>query len=200
MKSKSKILSLFVFLSMTFNCYAQIKDSTGYKLQYIVEGKDTIPVVNLPVVSITEFGKPGYMSDLKAYHRLRFNVIKVYPYAKLASIKINELNAHLATLSSDKQKKKYTKEFSAQLKKDFEDQIKNLSVNQGKVFIKLIDRETGHTSYELVKELRGSFNAFIVQTAAKLFGHDLKDDYDGAGNDKAIEAIVQQIESGEINQ
>src|SRR6185436_15145997 len=97
--------------------------------------------------------------NLQAYYRLRFNVIKVYPYAKLASVKINELNAHLATLSSNRERKKYTKEFEKQLRKDFQASLENLSINQGKIFIKLVDRETGHTSYDMIKDLKGSFNA-----------------------------------------
>ena len=83
-----------------------------------------MPVVNLPVVNVVDFGKNG-VNDLQAYYRLRFNVIKVYPYAKLASLKMNELNTHLSTLKSEREKRKYTKAFDEQMKKDFEEQIKN---------------------------------------------------------------------------
>ncbi|MBK6837807.1 MAG: DUF4294 domain-containing protein [Bacteroidetes bacterium] len=85
-----------------------------------------------------------------------------------------------------------------QVRKDFEEQIKKLSINQGNVLIKLIDRETGKTSYELIKKLKGSLNAFFAQGLAKLFGHDLKDEFDPEGEDKTIEMIVKQIENGQI--
>jgi|SRR6185436_5778053 len=170
-----------------------------YKLPAIVIGEDTFPVVNLPLVSIVDFADPEVLKNLQAYYRLRFNVIKVYPYAKLAAAKLNEMNQHAATLKTQREKRRYIKETEKQVKKDFEDQVKNLSINQGNVLIKLIYRETGSTSYELIKELRGSFNAFFAQGLAKLFGHDLKSIYDPAGEDKTIENIVQQIESGQIN-
>ena len=85
-----------------------------------------------------------------------------------------------------------------QVRKDFEEQIKKLSINQGNVLIKLIDRETGKTSYELIKKLKGSLNAFFAQGLAKLFVHDLKDEFDPEGEDKTIEMIVKQIENGQI--
>ena len=151
------------------------------------------------MVTVVDFSDPEILKNLQAYYRLRFNVIKVYPYAKLASVKLNEMNEHVTTLKSEKEKRRFIRETEKQIKDDFEDQIKNLSISQGNVLIKLIDRETGNTSYELIKDLRGSFNAFFAQGLAKLFGHDLKDTYDPKGKDKTIEDIIQQIESGQIN-
>ena len=170
-----------------------------YKLPAIIIGEDTFPVVNLPMVTVMDFSDPEVLKNLQAYYRLRFNVIKVYPYAKLASVKLNEMNEHVTTLKSDREKRRYIRETEKQIKDDFEDQVKNLSISQGNVLIKLINRETGNTSYELIKDLRGSFNAFFSQGLAKLFGHDLKDTYDPKGRDKTIEDIIQQIESGQIN-
>ena len=135
---------------------------------------------------------------LKEYYRLRFNVIKVYPYARLAAVKLNEMNRRMQTMSSDREKRKYKKQVEEQVRKDFEDQIKKLSINQGNVLIKLIDRETGNTTFDLIKQMKGSFNAFFSQSVAKLFNHDLKEEYDPNGKDKAIENVVLQIERGEI--
>ena len=165
------------------NAQAPLAVAGGTRVPYIVEGSDTIPIVNLPIVNITDYG-PDYMKNLQAYYRLRFNVIKVYPYAKLAAIKINELNTHLSTLNSNHDRREYTREFEKQLRKDFQASLENLSINQGKIFIKLIDRETGHTSYDMIKELKGSFNAFVYQTGARIFGDNLKDTYDPLGEDK----------------
>lgn len=195
------IFASFMFiLVIVLNTFSQepVKVKNGYRLPYIIEGVDTIPVVNLQVVSISDSASPEYLKNLQAYYRLRFNVIKVYPYARLAAVKLNEMNSAMEKMTSKRDKRRYRKEVEEQVRKDFEDQIKKLSINQGNVLIKLLDRETGHTSYELIKDLKGSLNAFFAQGVAKLFGHDLKNEYDPEGADKAIENVVKQIERGEI--
>ena len=191
----------FIFVTaIVFDMFSQepVKVKEGYRLPYIIEGVDTIPVVNLQVVSISDSASPEYLKNLQAYYRLRFNVIKVYPYARLAAVKLNEMNVKMEKMASKREKKRYRKDVEELVRKDFEDQIKKLSINQGNVLIKLLDRETGHTSYELIKDLKGSLNAFFAQGVAKLFGHDLKNEYDPEGADKAIENVVKQIERGEI--
>lgn len=194
MQLKCIFISLFIMLAAT----ASGQERKGTKLPYIIEGIDTIPVVNLPDVNIVDYGA-DYEKRLKEYYRLRFNVIKVYPYARLAAIKINQLNDSLSRIKTDREKKKYKKKFEEQLRNDFGNTIERLSVNQGKIFIKLLDRQTGSTGYEIIRDVKGSWNAFILQTGAKVFGHNLKDDYDPKGDDKQIESIVQQIEAGLIN-
>ena len=196
MKKISRLLILLPFILAVFTSFAQ-DTLKGKMLPYIIEKEDTIFVVNLNLVKIEAAG-PDYLKNLQAYYRLRFNVIKVYPYARLAAVKLNEMNSKMAEMKTDREKRKYRKSVEEQVRKDFEEQIKKLSINQGNVFIKLIDRETGHSSYELVKELKGSFNAFFAQGLAKVFGDDLKDKYDPYGEDSTIETIVQQIERGEI--
>ena len=189
------------FLVVTFFLILQVsvaQTKNGTKVPYLVEGIDTIPVVNLPDVNIVDFG-PDYEKRLKEYYRLRFNVVKVYPYARLAGIKISQLNDTLAKMKSDRDRRKYRNKFEDQLRTDFGKTIEGLSVNQGKIFIKLIDRQTGHTGYEIIKDVKGSFSALLLQTSARVFGHNLKSQYDPSGDDKQIEAIVQQIEAGQIN-
>ena len=195
------IIASFIFVTaFVFDMFSQepVKVKEGYRLPYIIEGVDTIPVVNLQVVSISDSASPEYLKNLQAYYRLRFNVIKVYPYARLAAVKLNEMNGKMEKMASKRDKKRYRKDVEELVRKDFEDQIKKMSINQGNVLIKLLDRETGHTSYELIKDLKGSLNAFFAQGVAKLFGHDLKNEYDPEGADKAIENVVKQIERGEI--
>jgi hypothetical protein len=170
----------------------------AYRVPYIIEGEDTIPVVNLPMVDIVDMANPEYLKDLQAFYRLRYNVIKVYPYARLAAVKLNEMEYHMEAMKTNKEKRQYRKLVEEQVRKDFEEQVKKLSINQGNVLIKLIDRETGHTSYELISSLKGSLNAFFSQGIARIFGHDLKDKYDPEGEDKTIEMIVNQIETGKI--
>jgi hypothetical protein len=125
-------------------------------------------------------------------------VMKVYPYAKLLAVKLSEINQHLATLPTKKEKKRYMKEAEEGLKNDFEKDLKNFSESQGRVFTKLIDRETGHSSYELIKDIRGSFKAFFWQKFARFFGQDLRTKYDPDGEDAVIESIVRQIEAGTL--
>jgi hypothetical protein len=84
------------------------------------------------------------------------------------------------------------------LRAEFEAEVKDLTMSQGKVLVKLIDRETGRSSYSLVKDLKGSFQAAVWQGVARLFGQDLKATYDGDGEDIMIEVIVRRIESGEL--
>ena len=196
--SRSFIVAFFLLLTGT----GQSQTSVGiYRLPAIIVDGDTIPVVTLPVVNVIDFADPEMLKNLQAYYRLRFNVIKVYPYARLAAMKIMELEGALDTMATRKEQKKYTKAFEKQLKTDFEEQLKKLSINQGKVLVKLIDRETGSTSYEVIKELKGSLNAFFWQKLAWFYGNNLKTEYNPAeGEDKTIESIVQMIESGQINQ
>lgn len=196
LNTKMKYFLAMLFILHSANSVGQTR--AGTKLPYIIEGIDTIPVVNLPDVNIVDYGA-DYEKRLKEFYRLRFNVIKVYPYARLAGIKIKQLNDSLALIKSDREKRKYKKKFEEQLRDDFGKTIERLSVNQGKIFIKLLDRQTGSTGYEIIKDVKGSWSAFVLQTGARVFGHNLKDDYDPNGDDKQIESIVQQIEAGLIN-
>ena len=195
-----KLILLAALLAWVFTSRAQTTLGK-YKVPAIIVDGDTIPVITLQPVNVIDFADPATLKNLQAYYRLRFNVIKVYPYAKLAAMKIRELNAVLDTLPTKKAKKKYTKEFEKRLKADFEAQLKKLSKTQGKILVKLIDRETGSSSYEVMKELRGSLQAFFWQQLAWIYGNDLKAKYDPTqGEDKTIESIVQMIESGQISQ
>jgi hypothetical protein len=197
MKNLKYIFLISLILFFAKNSFSQTPDS-AYRLPYIIEEGDTIPVVQLRTVTITDSLDPDYYKKLQAYYRLRFNVMKVYPYAKLLAVKLSEINQHLATLQTKKEKKKYLKESEARIKSDFEKDLKNFSESQGRVFTKLIDRETGHSSYELIKEMRGSLKAFFWQNFALLFGQNLKSQYDPNGEDVVIESIVRQIEEGKL--
>ena len=194
--------SLFLFgcicgmLLLTGKSFSQGNDTK--RLPYIIESGDTIPIFTLQSVTIIDSLDPDYYKKLQAYYRLRYNVLKVYPYAKLLTIKLNEINNHLATLQTKKERRKYMKVAEEQMKKDFEKDLKSFSESQGRVFTKLIDRETGHSSYELIKELRGSVKAFWWQNFALIFGQNLKARYDPNGEDAAIEGIVRQIEEGKL--
>lgn len=182
--------------------YLSFSQTTGGKVivDAIVIGRDTVPVITLPPIAIEGKMDPQAIKALQKYIRLRNNVLKVLPYARLASIKLKEINEHRATLKSDGEKKSYTKAEEKKLRKQFEAELKNLTISQGQILIKLIDRETGHTSYELVRELRGSLQAFFWQGLARVFGSNLKTEYDSVNVDKAIEAIIRSVDKAPVSQ
>lgn len=162
----------------------------------IVDG-DTIPMMSLPEVRIKGFIIYRTPSDQRRFDRLVRNVKKVYPYAKLAGIKLNEYDAMMAGLDEKEQRKLY-KRAEEELKAQFGEELKGLTFTQGRILLKLVDRETGNPTYHIVKELRGSFVAFFWQNLSRLFGYNLKEKYDPQGKDRDIETIVQMIENGLI--
>lgn len=182
--------------------FAQEKSGTSPNMiivRAIIENGDTIPYLNLPEVVI--IGQRTFKSEKEKakYYRLVWNVKKVYPYAVLAGVKLKAYNNILTQMPVEAQRKIYMKKAEKELKDQFGADLKKLSLTQGRILIKLIDRETGNTSYSLVQELRGNFSAFMWQSLALLFGNNLKTKYDPTtGEDKQIEQIIHQIEDGVI--
>jgi len=171
------------------------KVSNGIKVPCMIVDGDTIPTINLSYVVITsEMIFPNKRKKVQ-WDRLKYNVRVVLPLARTASSKLNEYEVVLRGLPDERSRKKYLEQAEEELKRDFEKKIKDLSFNQGMILIKLIDRETGNTSYDLVKKLRGNFKAFMWQGVARLFGSNLKSEYDSDGDDKLIEMAVNQIEN-----
>ena len=130
-------------------------------------------------------------ADRDAYNRLRYNVIKVIPYAHFAGSRYRQLQRDLAVTADKKKQKELVAACENQIKDLFKKEVENLTVSQGEVLIKLIDRETNNTSYDVVKELKGGFSAFLLQSAARIFGHNLKETYD-RDEQRDIEQILQQ--------
>ena len=142
------------------------------------------------------YGKmPRWMMDkMKEWTRLRNAVYVCYPYAKEAGKIINEVNAKLAGVTDEKERKKIIKAREKDMRKNFTSKITDLSVYQGKVLMKLINRETGNNCFEILKEYKGGFNAVVYQSVAFVFGSNLKQSYDPTGSDKDIEQIVKDVE------
>jgi hypothetical protein len=163
-----------------------------------IENSDTLYLMNLPTVTIATRAPRHIRKQIKKYNRLVRYVKKVYPYAKLAANKMKEYEQVILSAENEADKRKKMKEAELALKNQFQDDIQKLTFKQGVILIKLIDRETGNSSYEIIKELRGGLSAFVWQTVAKIFGYSLKVKYDPYGEDKEIEGIVQRIERGEI--
>ncbi len=159
---------------------------------------DTVPIVDLETAFVETRWTARDRRQAERYDRLTRNVVKVYPYARITGELLREYEHDLVSIQREGDQELYLKLAEAELRAEFEEELKDLTVSQGKVLIKLVDRETGRTSYELVKTLRGSFTAFVWQGMARLFGHDLRSTYDPVGDDKLVEVIVQRIERGEL--
>ena len=163
-----------------------------------IENGDTLGLGDINEVYI--FSKPVFQSkhDERRYWRLVYNLKIVYPYAKLAGAKLKEMNDHFLTLKNESERKAYTKQVEDEIRSRFEADLKDLNTTQGFLLIKLIDRETGKTSYALVKELRGGLSAVFWQTLARIFGYNLKTKYDPNGEDRVIEDLLVAIDKGLI--
>lgn len=167
-----------------------------YMLETKVEGMDTIPHIMLSEVKIVPEWEFRSKRERRVYNRLVKNIKVTLPYARTASRKLEVINAELAHIEGDKARKEYLKEAEKRLFNEFEQPLRKLSFSQGRMLIKLIDRETGETSYNLIKEYRGGFSAFFWQSVARLFGSNLKEEYDAEREDRMIEHIIILIDNG----
>ena len=134
----------------------------------------------------------------RKYLKLIRDVKKAYPYAKMAGDKLKIYDKELKAIEKDRERRKFLDKVEDELREEYEGDLKKVTITQGIILIKLVDRETGDTSYELVKEFRGSFSAFFWQSLARLFGHNLRLRYDPNGDDYLIEEVVQLIEAGKV--
>jgi hypothetical protein len=163
----------------------------------ILDG-DTVALFELPPVTVASLRVFANNEEALKYYRLRYDVKVAYPYAVLAETTFKECEAKLATMDKGSEKRRYLKEVEKQMCDEYKKDLKSMSEEQGRILIKLINRETGSTSYEMVKDLKGSLTAFMWQTVAGLFGNNMKDTYDPEGKDKDIEGIIRLIEMGDI--
>jgi hypothetical protein len=152
---------------------------------------DTIFLADIPEVEILAFKDK---TERKQYFILKRRVLKVYPYALLAKDKLETIQLGLDSIPKRRHKKRYTREVAKWVKEEYADRLKNLTMSEGKILVKLIYRETNTTSYEIVKSYRGRFNAFFWQTMAKFWNNNLKTAYDPVNirEDMLIEHILIQ--------
>ena len=198
----SRYITLFLILNNLSRCCFAQEELTEqpfkikYKVWAVVIDGDTMPSINLP--EFTCFGEypTKNKKQYEAWTRTKYNVKKVYPYAILAAAKLKEYDLILERLPNEKSKKAYMKVAEKELKEQFGAQLKDLTISQGRVLLKLIDRETGNTSYSILKDYRGGFQAFMWQSVAKLFGNNMKAEYDPKGEDAMIEQAIRLVEAG----
>ncbi len=199
-----KFLSLS-FLSILFLFWGKLQAQEeillphGVKAQSValpttlMDDGERVPWVLLPDVNVYGYRKFASEEDRIRFNRLKYNVLKVLPYAKLAQEKYDQLHRDLALTSDRKEQRRLVKVCEKDIKGIFNNEIKNMTVSQGKILLKLIDRQTGNSSFEVVKELRGGVSAFFYQSLARVFGHNLKNEYD-LQEDREIENIIRAYE------
>jgi hypothetical protein len=190
-----KLLIILYTILISINSFAQSND------MIIVGGTvadgDTIPMVQLREVTILSWTNLS-RSEERRMTKLMKNVKKVYPYAALAGIKLEEYKDILAAAPDDKARKQIMKQIEKELEAEYGPELREMTVTQGKILLKLVDRETGSSSYDLVADLRGEFRAVFYQTFARIFGMNMKLRYDPEGEDREIEFIVKMIENGQL--
>lgn len=193
------ILTLFALFLSFQSILAQDKQSRGgYLVPVCIYEGDTIPCVQLPTVYIFKPLKFKNDKERMEYYRLVRNVKKVYPIAREINRTILETYEYLQTLPNEKARQKHIKRVEKGLKDQYTPRMKKLSFAQGKLLIKLVDRQSNQTSFELVKAFMGPFKAGFYQTFAALFGASLKKEYDPNGEDKLTERVVILVENGQI--
>ena len=207
-KYRMKKLALVVILLMCSMLYVNaqslkkhsLKDDTSYiYLPYRIEKGDTIFIDKMNAIYVypKPVKKKKQSKEWRTYYKTVYNFDKVYGYALKAAEIIREADNTIAsTKMNSREKEKYLSAFQKKLFKEFEKPLKNLSISQGKLLLKLIEREAGITSYYLIRDYRGRVAAGFWQGVAKLFGSSLRKPYDKYGEDKLVEDLIQMYNDG----
>lgn len=163
----------------------------------VIDG-DTVPYATIPEVRIYARRRFKSKREQTRYSRMVWNVKRVLPYARIAAERLTAIEDSLQKITDERQRKAFIKSSEEALFAEFEKPLRKLTITQGKILIKLIDRETGDTSFQLIRTLKGRFSAFMWQSVARIFGSNLKMEYDPEGKDKQIETIVLMIDDGKL--
>ena len=150
----------------------------------------------IPLVHILPIRKYARKPDMRRYARMIRMVKKVYPLAKQARLEMDAMECEMLRIKDPKLQKEYSKEAQKRLIKQYKPAILKMTISEGKILLKLIDRETEYTAFDIIKDFRGGFVAGFWQAMAKLFGNNLKLDYQPDGRDQILEQIVVYYEMG----
>jgi len=187
---------IFVFLGFLLTAgsplVAQIPE--GRMVNVIAVGEDTFPLALLPNVTIVSKREFASVYEQNKFNRLKTNVMTVYPYALEAARIYHEIQLTMAETNKRRDKKKYMRQLNDQLEDQFNSSLKDLTVNQGQILVKLVSRYTGRTCYDLIKDFKNPVSAVFWQNAGKMYDYDLKAMYDPQA-DKDIELIVRSLEN-----
>ena len=185
-----------LFLLLTSHAFVNAQDTSLPQGELMLLDGDSIPTYGIPLKEVVLFQPLRFKTrlELKRYLILRRKTLKVYPYAKLAADRLTILNERLDNLDNKWSRKKYLKRMEKFIYEEFEQELKKFSRSEGKILIRLVHRQTGTTTYDLVKELRTGWKAFWYETTASLFKLSLKDTFDPeySFEDYLIEDILQR--------
>lgn len=207
---KNPHIFIFILLCCSLRVAAQSenpKNKTSFIRYYTLQPDSTVCVhlnevmISIKNPSIDKNGKKiprKYRKGTRAYNRTIRNLKVVYPLAKKAAKKIHEIELQLKNIQGEKAKRTFVKKEYKKLMKIYKEPMKNMRISQGRMLIVLIHRETGNTSYEHIKNYKGGITAFFWQGIARLFGNNLKKSYNPNGEDRYLEALIQQYERGEL--
>jgi hypothetical protein len=201
-----KYTALYSVIAFLFVCsiggYAQSKDEYvppgGARLMVQVNGNDTVFLAYLHDVWVFPRQKFKNKAQEQYFWRTVRDVKRTLPYAKLVASELSQVNMKLASIPNDKERKKYLGQFEKEVFKKYEADLKKMTINQGRLLLKLIDRECERTSYDLIKVYRGSVSAFFWQGVARVFGSNLKSEYDASDKDKILERVILLVEAGQL--
>ncbi|NVO12072.1 MAG: DUF4294 domain-containing protein [Bacteroidales bacterium] len=197
---KYTLILLFILTANISVCLAQqtvVIDGLTIPSTRIIDGK-LVPNWLIPEIVIFPTRTFKTNKDYRQYQRIIRNIKIVYPYARIAKIKLVEMNEQLQLLTAKRDKEEFINQAEKEIREQFEGQLTQLTVSQGKLLIKLIDRETGKTSYELVRELKGKFSAGFWQAVARIFGSNLKAEFDSEGEDKMLNELIVLYEHNQL--
>lgn len=191
---KKKIYILLLILTLCNPIMAQRHRGRAYWHQeWIVENGDSIPLFHLNPIR-----KYARKPDMRRYARMVRAVKRVYPIAQEAQTLMKTMEEELLALPNKKQQKLYIKGIEKRLIREYTPVLKKMTIYDGKILLKLIDRQTEDTAFEIIKEFRGGFEAGMWQTLAKMFGNNLKTDYNPDSDDAILEQIVVMYEKGTL--
>jgi len=193
-----RFIIILLFLA-SFQIFAQdVEPAKGIVTKAVIIDGDTVPVFWIPEVRITAPITFKSKGQAITWTKLVQNVKRVYPYAKLAGKKMKEYNELLRPIDSKKERRRLVNQMQDELFAEFENELRNLTVTQGKILVKLIDRETNFTTYDIIQDYKGGIIAGFWQIAGSIFGYNLKEPYEPDGKDREIETICIMIENGTI--
>ncbi|MCU0366525.1 MAG: DUF4294 domain-containing protein [Bacteroidales bacterium] len=170
----------------------------SYLLKTATFDGQTYPYIELKEVTV--YGKmPRQVRfDYRRHARMVYNIRKVYPYALIVRDELGRVNRVLEMMPAEKDRRNFLQQYEKDIFSEYEDDMRKLTFTQGKILLKLIDRETQNTSYDLIRQYRGKFSASFWQSIARIFGANLKANYDPMGEDYLIEQIIIEIEAGRL--
>jgi hypothetical protein len=203
-KLLSAILVFFIYVSDATAQTDTLKERNdtlqgrSFLLQKVNRNGVTLPEVEIKEVTVYAHPRFPRKSDFRKYERLIYNLKKVYPYALIVRSRLARVDADMRNINNEIDRKEYLKKVEKDVFAEYESAIRDMTITQGRLLIKLIDRETLNTSYTLIKDYRGKIAAAFWQGIARIFGTNLKEEYDPYGEDALIESIILEIDAGNL--